>query len=101
MCVCVCALLYCRPRSERGTSRRDRCCALLNPPCRLTSCRAAFSSQAKERARDQLARRYRNRSLSDEDILHCLYSISDNNVRTAGSQRRCCGACCSWRLVGS
>ncbi|PRW60318.1 hypothetical protein C2E21_0727 [Chlorella sorokiniana] len=35
--------------------------------------------KAKERARDTLARRYRNRALSDEDILHCLYSISDNN----------------------
>ena len=36
--------------------------------------------QAKERARDQLARRYRSRALDEEEILHCLYSISDNNV---------------------
>lgn len=35
--------------------------------------------QAKERARDTLARRYRCRGLDEEAILHCLYSISDNN----------------------
>lgn len=46
--------------------------------------------QAKERARDQLARRYRNRSLSDEEILHCLYSISDNNVSSAEQCRHTC-----------
>ncbi|KAL4434628.1 hypothetical protein ABPG77_002751 [Micractinium sp. CCAP 211/92] len=33
----------------------------------------------KERARETLARRYRSRHISDEEILHCLYSISDNN----------------------
>lgn len=35
--------------------------------------------QVKERAREFLARKYRSRALSEEDILHCLYSISDNN----------------------
>ncbi|KAL4856725.1 hypothetical protein ACK3TF_002800 [Chlorella vulgaris] len=35
--------------------------------------------KVKERAREFLARKYRSRSLSEEDILHCLYSISDNN----------------------
>lgn len=33
----------------------------------------------KERARAQLSRKYRTRQLSEEDILLCLYSISDNN----------------------
>ena len=33
----------------------------------------------KERAREHLARKYRSRQLSDEEILHCIYSISDNN----------------------
>jgi hypothetical protein len=43
--------------------------------------RPAFSPpvQVKERAREFLARKYRSRALSEEDILHCLYSISDNN----------------------
>ena len=35
--------------------------------------------QAKERARAQLAKRYRSHHLSEEDILLCIYSISDNN----------------------
>ena len=35
--------------------------------------------KAKERARDALARRYHTRGLSEEDLKHCLYSISDNN----------------------
>ncbi|KAK9836379.1 hypothetical protein WJX84_009511, partial [Apatococcus fuscideae] len=33
----------------------------------------------KERARSQLARKYKNSRLSEDDILRCLYSISDNN----------------------
>ncbi|EFN59891.1 hypothetical protein CHLNCDRAFT_33435 [Chlorella variabilis] len=35
--------------------------------------------KVKERAREQLSRKYRSRGLSEEEILHCLYSISDNN----------------------
>ncbi len=52
---------------------------------------ACIVPQAKERARDQLARRYRSRGLDEEEILHCLYSISDNNV----SMR------CGWLLSNS
>jgi hypothetical protein len=33
----------------------------------------------KERAREHLSRKYRSRQLSEEEILHCIYSISDNN----------------------
>jgi hypothetical protein len=33
----------------------------------------------KERAREHLARKFRSRSLGEEEILRCLYSISDNN----------------------
>eukprot|EP00884_Botryococcus_braunii_P004593 jgi/Botrbrau1/14134/Bobra.182_3s0075.1 len=33
----------------------------------------------KEKAREQLAKKYRSSSLSEENILCCLYSISDNN----------------------
>ena len=35
--------------------------------------------KAKERARENLSRRYRSSTLSDEDILQCLYALSDNN----------------------
>lgn len=35
--------------------------------------------KAKERARDLLAQRYATSQLSQEQILHCLYSIGDNN----------------------
>lgn len=35
--------------------------------------------KAKERAREALAKRYRSSQLSEEDILLCLYSVSDNN----------------------
>ncbi|GAB4816186.1 hypothetical protein N2152v2_003232 [Parachlorella kessleri] len=35
--------------------------------------------KAKERARAQLAKRYRSHHLSEDDILLCMYSISDNN----------------------
>lgn len=36
--------------------------------------------QAKERARDALAKRYsRGSRLSEEELLQCLYSIADNN----------------------
>jgi len=33
----------------------------------------------KEKARDALARKYRNSKLSEEELLVCLYSLSDNN----------------------
>ncbi|KXZ52275.1 hypothetical protein GPECTOR_10g906 [Gonium pectorale] len=33
----------------------------------------------KEKAREALSRRYRSGALSEEDILQCIYSISDNN----------------------
>ncbi|PNW82263.1 hypothetical protein CHLRE_06g278154v5 [Chlamydomonas reinhardtii] len=33
----------------------------------------------KERARETLSRRYRSNRLSEEDILTCIYSLSDNN----------------------
>ena len=33
----------------------------------------------KERAREALAKKYRNGQLSEEAILWCIYSISDNN----------------------
>ena len=36
--------------------------------------------RAKERAREALARRHRCAALSEEDVLRCLYSISDNNA---------------------
>ncbi|PNH09778.1 hypothetical protein TSOC_003592 [Tetrabaena socialis] len=35
--------------------------------------------KVKERARETLGRRYRSARLSDEDILSCIYSLSDNN----------------------
>ncbi|KAL4447499.1 hypothetical protein ABPG75_004718 [Micractinium tetrahymenae] len=35
--------------------------------------------KVKERAREQLARRHRSRAIGEDEILHCLYSISDNN----------------------
>jgi len=34
----------------------------------------------KEKARDVIASRYASAQLSKDDILHCLYSISDNNA---------------------
>lgn len=34
----------------------------------------------KEKARDAIASRYASAQLSKDDILHCLYSISDNNA---------------------
>ena len=34
----------------------------------------------KEKARDAIASRYASGQLSKDDILHCLYSISDNNA---------------------
>lgn len=34
----------------------------------------------KEKARDAIASRYASETLSKDDILHCLYSISDNNA---------------------
>ena len=34
----------------------------------------------KEKARDALARKYRNSKLSEEELLTCLYSLSDNNA---------------------
>eukprot|EP00887_Chlorella_sp_A99_P003240 scaffold9.g3240.t1 len=40
---------------------------------------AAGRSRAEERAREALARRYRSRALGEDDLLRCLYSISDNN----------------------
>ena len=33
----------------------------------------------KERAREMLCKRYKSRTLKEDDILLCLYSISDNN----------------------
>jgi hypothetical protein len=36
--------------------------------------------KAKEKAREHLSRRYSNTDLSSEQILSCLYSISDNNA---------------------
>eukprot|EP01025_Chloroclados_australasicus_P049680 TRINITY_DN5673_c0_g2_i1.p1 TRINITY_DN5673_c0_g2~~TRINITY_DN5673_c0_g2_i1.p1 ORF type:complete len:691 (-),score=90.42 TRINITY_DN5673_c0_g2_i1:456-2369(-) len=33
----------------------------------------------KEKARKTIAQKYRNRNLSEDEILHCIYSISDNN----------------------
>lgn len=35
--------------------------------------------KAKEKAREALAKRYKSSNLSEEEILWCLYSISDNN----------------------
>lgn len=35
--------------------------------------------QAKERARDGLARKYRTKTLDEDSLLRCMYSISDNN----------------------
>eukprot|EP00798_Chlamydomonas_sp_ICE-L_P010312 gene10312-8243_t len=35
--------------------------------------------KVKEKAREQLAKRYRSSNLSEEEILTCLYSFSDNN----------------------
>jgi hypothetical protein len=35
--------------------------------------------QAKERAREVLARRYANGSLTQEQVLTAIYSLSDNN----------------------
>jgi len=35
--------------------------------------------KSKERARDTLARKYRTKTLGEEDLLSCLYSIADNN----------------------
>ena len=59
---------------------------LTGPPTRAThpthpiTCPPLRSClQVKERAREQLSRKYRSRGLSEEEILHCLYSISDNN----------------------
>ena len=40
----------------------------------------------KERARDTLARKYRTKDLGEEDLLRCLYSISDNNSFLAFSR---------------
>lgn len=34
----------------------------------------------KEKARDAIASRYASAQLSKDDVLHCLYSISDNNA---------------------
>lgn len=42
--------------------------------------------KAKERARDTLARKYRTKDVSEEDLLRCLYSISDNNSFLAFSR---------------
>lgn len=42
--------------------------------------------QAKESARSQLARKYRNSSISEEEILQCMYSIGDNNSYLAFSR---------------
>ena len=36
--------------------------------------------KAKEKAREHLSRRYANANLTSEEILSCLYSISDNNA---------------------
>ncbi len=36
--------------------------------------------QAKEQARNALARKYKSGAISEEDILQCLYSIADNNT---------------------
>ena len=33
----------------------------------------------KERARDYLAHTYQKQGCSKDDILHCLYSVGDNN----------------------
>ena len=35
--------------------------------------------KAKERARETLSRRYRSSTLTDDDVLQCLYALSDNN----------------------
>lgn len=37
-------------------------------------------SQAKEQARNSLARKYKSGAISEEEILQCLYSIADNNT---------------------
>jgi Protein of unknown function (DUF2009) len=42
--------------------------------------------KAKERARDILARKYRTKTLDEESLLRCLYSISDNNSFLAFSR---------------
>eukprot|EP00195_Chlamydomonas_chlamydogama_P017300 CAMPEP_0202908130 /NCGR_PEP_ID=MMETSP1392-20130828/44986_1 /ASSEMBLY_ACC=CAM_ASM_000868 /TAXON_ID=225041 /ORGANISM="Chlamydomonas chlamydogama, Strain SAG 11-48b" /LENGTH=653 /DNA_ID=CAMNT_0049597303 /DNA_START=132 /DNA_END=2093 /DNA_ORIENTATION=+ len=36
--------------------------------------------KVKEKARETLARRYKSSQLAEEDILQCLYAISDNNT---------------------
>lgn len=35
--------------------------------------------RAKERAREMLSKRYRSSSLGEEELLQCLYALSDNN----------------------
>ena len=35
--------------------------------------------KAKEKARELLSRRYRSSTLSEEELLQCLYAVSDNN----------------------
>lgn len=45
----------------------------------LPSIQVAKEIKAKERARDILAQRYASSQLSQEQILHCLYSVGDNN----------------------
>ena len=42
--------------------------------------------KTKEKARDMLARKYRTKDLGEEDLLRCLYSISDNNSFLAFSR---------------
>ena len=71
------------------------CTPALHPQPRI---RPSPTPQAKERAREQLARRYRCRGLDEEAILHCLYSISDNNSYLLFNRdpvdRCACCACC-------
>lgn len=42
--------------------------------------------QAKETARNQLARMYRSSAISEEEILQCMYSIGDNESYLAFSR---------------
>lgn len=45
--------------------------------------------KVKERARELLAKRYSSSRLSDEDILQCIYSISDNNSYLLFNRESC------------
>ncbi len=45
--------------------------------------------KVKERAREVLAKRHSSSRLSDEDILQCIYSISDNNSYLLFNRKSC------------